>query len=269
LNQRPILTSTRVRVSADLVASRQVGISISVEGDWGGSVPEDVRAVASSVAGTFDAFDADEDLAILLRPTPTEDDAPVTLFEPGPSGEYVILANARGNRWARLAFQFAHEFCHVLADVRTYRADDFLWFEEVLCETASLFALHATSCRWAVDPPYENWRDYAESLDAYATQHLENHVRQLPAGKSFPVWFEEVLPSLATQPKQRDLNTTIAAELLPVFERRPDAWRAVRTLHQFTRPAAASIAEFLTSWQGACGEALAPRIDEIAAKLAP
>jgi hypothetical protein len=245
-----------------------VGINISVAGDWGGSVTSDVRAVASSVAGTFNALARDEYLAILLRPTPTEDDDPVTLLEPGPLDEYVILANARGNLWARLAYQFAHEFCHVLADARTYELDDFVWFEEVLCETASLFGLRAASRHWAVDPPYENWRDYAESLNAYATNRLENPVHQLPVGKSFPAWFKEVLPSLATQPTQREVNTTIAAQLLPMFEEQPDTWRGVRVLHLFKRTECSSIAEFLASWQGVCGSALAPRIDEIADKLA-
>ncbi len=41
---------------------------------------------------------------------------PITNFERGPSGRVAIGLTARKTRWAQYAFQFAHEFCHALAN---------------------------------------------------------------------------------------------------------------------------------------------------------
>lgn len=55
-------------------------------------------------------------------------------------GSFEIRLNVWGTLWARLAFQFAHEYCHVLADPRSFPLpiDRCCWIEEVICETASL-----------------------------------------------------------------------------------------------------------------------------------
>jgi hypothetical protein len=86
------------------------------QGDWGGAQLTDVEAVAGSAAATFGALHENESLAIALEPTAGP---PMTLPTTNPAGEFVIRLNVRGNLWARLAYQFAHEFCHVLADPRT------------------------------------------------------------------------------------------------------------------------------------------------------
>ena len=45
----------------------------------------------------------------------------------------------------------------------------------------------------------------------------------------------------------------MARELLPVFERGgPTSWRAVRSLHAWTPPPEASLADFLEGWAEPC-----------------
>src|SRR5450759_2591810 len=65
---------------------------------------------------------------------------PVTHFERGPSGEIRVELNVEGPYWAQFAFQFGHEMCHVLCEYGDYPNPN-KWFEETLCETASLFVL--------------------------------------------------------------------------------------------------------------------------------
>ena len=55
-------------------------------GDWGSALPSDVEAVARSGVSGFDAFDDDEDIRIVIEPTPTEDDPPIVLSRPNPGG---------------------------------------------------------------------------------------------------------------------------------------------------------------------------------------
>ena len=227
----------------------------AVAGDWGGSQPSDVEAVARSAASCFPVFDDGETIAVVIEPTPSHDDPPILLTTPNSAGELVIRLNVRGNLWARLAYQFAHELGHVIADIGTWRGggDRFAWIEEALCETASLYALRSMAETWAAAPPFEQWRDYAPALAAYDAEHRADPARTLPPGVPFSAWLGERLPLFEADAGRREDNTVVARELLPVFERgRPTTWRAVRSLHAWTPPPEANLADFLRHWAAAC-----------------
>src|SRR6266568_3009040 len=98
-------------------------LALRAEGDWGDAQLTDIEVVARSAANSFPAFDDDEAIAVVLEATATEDDPPRTLSATNATGEFVIRLPVRGTLWARLAYQFAHEFCHVLADPRTWNGD--------------------------------------------------------------------------------------------------------------------------------------------------
>jgi hypothetical protein len=223
------------------------------EGDWGGAQLSDIEAVARSAADTFAAFEDDEVIAITLEPTASEDDLPRTLSGTGP-GRSVVRLNVRGNLWARLAYQFGHEFCHVLADptTRSNRATRFTWIEEALCETGSLFALRSMAKRWARNPPYPSWREYSSSLAEYEAEHVSQPMRSLPLEATFADWLNYRLPMLEADPYRRDDNTIVAKEFLRVFETDRAAWRAMRCLHSAPRSSEASLAGFMSDWARAC-----------------
>lgn len=91
----------------------------------------------------------------------------MTVQDPSlPASEAVVWLGTHGRVWAQVAFQFAHEFCHVIADPKTMPWDRFLWIEEAICEAASLFALRCMAKTWAVAPPYPNWQDYSVKLES-------------------------------------------------------------------------------------------------------
>jgi len=223
------------------------------EGDWGGAQLSDIEAVARSVADSFAAFHEVEMIAITLEPTASEDDLPRTLAGSDP-GLSVVRLNVRGNLWARLAYQFGHEYCHVLADptTRSHKATRFAWIEEALCETGSLFSLRSMAKGWARNPPYPSWRGYSSSLAAYEAEHVSHPLRSLPLGTTFSDWFIERLPSLEADPYRRDDNTILAKEFLGVFETDRAAWRTMRCLHSAPRSSEASLAGFMSDWARAC-----------------
>jgi hypothetical protein len=228
-------------------------LSIRVsQGDWGGAELSNVEAVARSVATSFAAYDDDESVAILVEPTSSEGDLPVALLATSPSGELVVRLNVRGTFWAQLAYQFAHEFCHVLADPRTFTVDRFTWIEEALCETASLFALRHMTKTWADTPPYPNWREYSAALAHYEAEHVSDPARSLPPGEQFAAWLARRLPLLEADPLRRDDNTIVAKELLAIFDSDSAAWRAVRHLHTWPRLSSSSPADFMNGWAAAC-----------------
>ena len=243
-----------------------MGLAIQAnEGDWGGAQLSDIEAVARSVADSFAAFDEDEVIAIALEPTASKGDPPRTLPGTGPGGSVVRL-NVRGNLWARLAYQFGHEYCHVLADptTRLDRDSPFAWIEEALCETGSLFALRSMAKEWAVRPPYPNWREYASSLAEYEAEHVSDPIRSLPLGPKFADWLSNRLPLLEADPHRRDDNTIIAKEFLRIFEADRAAWRALRRLHSSPRSSEASLAGFMSDWARTCSAEYRRGVESIA-----
>ena len=82
-------------------------------------------------------------------------DHPQTNFKRTPSGRIAIGLAARDTHWAQYSFQFAHEFCHALANFsnnsqRLMRSplQVTFWLEESLCERTSLFTLRAMTRSW-------------------------------------------------------------------------------------------------------------------------
>jgi hypothetical protein len=200
-------------------------------------------------------------------------DHPQMNFKRMPSGRIVIGLSARDTRWAQYSFQFAHEFCHALANFANHsepRAGDSpnpnLWLEESLCETASLFALRAMRRSWQVAPPYPVWKAYAPWLSDYAEQRLALH--RLPAGISFSTWFAQNETALRQNADQRDRNTMIAIQLLPIFEAEPAGWEAVTFLNRGSFSATKSLSQHLAEWRSACPADLRPFVATLAAVFA-
>jgi hypothetical protein len=202
-------------------------------------------------------------------------DHPQTDLKRTPGGRIAIGLAAQDTHWAQYSFQFAHEFCHTLANFSDrsqrlvrYPPQPNYWLEESLCETASLFTLRAMSRSWQTAPPYPAWRDYAPWLNYYAQMRLTLPEHQLPAGKSFLDWFHEHQSALRQNAAIWDWNTIIAIHLLPNFEAEPRGWEAVTFLNRGSRDANESLAEHLAGWCYRCPEDLRPSVRKLAAIFA-
>jgi hypothetical protein len=198
-------------------------------------------------------------------------DHPQTDFKRTASGRIGVGLAARDTHWAQYGFEFAHEFCHALANYSNnpqrmvrYPRHANLWLEESLCETASLFALRAMSRSWRTAPPYPAWRSYAPWLNDYVEQRLALPEHHLPVGKSFLVWFRENQPALRQNADMRDRNTIIAVQFLPIFEAEPGGWEAVAFLNRGSSNAEESLAQHLAEWRSQCPKELRPFVIKIA-----
>lgn len=176
--------------------------------------------------------------------------------------------------WAQYSFQFGHEFCHALIDHThdeqrqwhvTQHANH--WLDETLCETASLFVLRAMSKSWQTQPPYPNWKSFSGRLADYAKKRMEEPKHQLPAETTFPMWFRKELPSLRKDPVQREKNTIIACQLLPLFEATPAGWESVTALKLGKRDTERSLPDHLREWQANVREDLRPFVMKLSQVL--
>jgi len=229
--------------------------------EWGASLA-DVRAVLVSAAGELWRYFPEREMPpILVEPK----GGPITLFQRGPKGEYTVRLDTGKLFWCQYAYQFAHEFCHILCNFRDGDKAN-KWFEEALCELASIFAIRAMARSWQTNPPYPNWRDFSKALQSYADDLVKKG--QLPQGTTLPDWLKQNLPEMSKEPCIRDKNRVVSVALLPLFEKAPEHWEAVLCLNAGDSSGTRSFAVYLADW---CAQA--PRkhkgfIREIARLLA-
>lgn len=188
---------------------------------------------------------------------------PITLFDRGPKGEFQVKLSTGDTYWAQYAFQFAHEFCHVLCDTKPHENPNH-WFEESLCETASLFVLRKMSGSWKAssDP---NWRSFAPNLKKYADERMS--AVHLPEGQRFVTWFRENEQAMRANSTDRPKNRIVASELLPLFEREPAMWEAVSFLNAEKLTKLYSFKQYLEAWRRNSAEKHRAFVDKVAEKF--
>ena len=238
---------------------RRLVIRPNPEADWGGADIEDVRKVLASAAQTLWAHVPDRRLApIEVEPK----GGPIVLFGRGPGGAYRVRLDTGGTYWAQYAFQFAHEFCHILCRYEPSEQAN-KWFEESVCETASLFALRRMAETWKTDPPYPNWRSFAPHLASYAEDRLK--AARLPAGTTLAQWYAGHAGHLRANACDRSKNLVVAGALLPLFEESPARWQAVQYLNAGARPQPRPLPLYLADWHRHCPAAHRPFVRRVAA----
>jgi hypothetical protein len=260
------------RAAENPVASKPLDIDVQAAG-FGKVSAADIIAVLESAASEIWRYCPHTQLPGIDVFSRSEH--PQTNFEREPNGRVAIGLTARNTSWAQYGFQFAHEFCHTLANFsdspqRFVRYPRYAnsWLEESLCETASLFTLRAMSRSWRTAPPYPAWRAYAPWLNAYVERRLAMPEHQLAAGTPFLVWFNESEPALRLNPATRDRNTIIAIRLLPLFEAEPRGWAALTYLNRGLPRSDQSLARHLARWRSQCPEELRPFLKRLAAVFA-
>jgi hypothetical protein len=252
----PFLPATeRIQAAEKTTLAPKQVLDIRVQANaFGNASPADIAVVLRSAASELFRYCPHTQLAgidVYYRADHPEIDSKWT-----PSGRIAMALSARDTHWAQYSFQFAHEFCHALANYANSSQQTIpdtpnanLWFEESLCETASLFCLRAMSRTWQVSPPYPALGAYAPWLADYAQQRLALPEHRLPAGTLFSVWFRQHEPALRKDAGHRDWNTIIASQLLPIFEAEPDGWEAVMFLNRGSSSGRQSLAEHFAQWR--------------------
>ncbi|MBI3857607.1 MAG: hypothetical protein HY293_18150 [Planctomycetes bacterium] len=248
---------------AALLQEKREPLELRVAADgWGDAGAEDVAKVLRSAGEPLaERFPGRKfPLIQVSRSTST----PITLFERGPAGEIRVKLNVEGRHWAQFAFQFGHEMGHIVCGYAEYPNPN-LWFEETLCEAASLFVLGRMAETWKTRPPYPNWKDYAGALRKYREERLAKAA--LPEGSSLADWFRAEEPQLRKDAGRRESNLKMAAALLPLFEEAPERWEAVAALNALRGDASRSFAQYLRDWSKSAPEKQREFVGKIAARF--
>lgn len=249
--------------------SRSLGVDIRVAADgWGPvSVPEIGTALYAVADELVTVLPAKLSVPILVSRTRGN---PVALYDRGPNGEYLVRLHASGQSWALYVYEFAHELCHVLSnhDQHAKAKRHNQWFEETLCETASLYALTRVAGAWELVAPSPVWAKRAPRLRAFYDRLMAEETRRLPDGTSFAAWLAENERNLRANPYLRAKNDLVAKRLLPLFESDPKRWRSLAYMNLDRTDPVAPLPAFLANWNDKAPAEYRGFIGELRATLA-
>jgi|GEM_PF-596388 hypothetical protein len=253
-------TLKSVPESTILTSTDSSGLRIVVlPGEWGGSGLVDMRKVCESAARAIEAQLTDDGFAPIL--VQRSKSGPITLYRRGEGNEHIVRLDTGARAWAQLAFQFSHEFCHIVCNYRETRNPQ-LWFEESICECASLYSLRRMADEWKTKPPYSNWKSYSASLADYANDRVKNYKGRK---ESIAQFYKANKAELEKTGTNRDLNNYVAVKLLPLFEATPAAWQSLRYLNLGPTEENASFKTYLTGWHDRVPPKHRPFIRQVAA----
>lgn len=213
---------------------------------WGEAEITDIQKVLESVVNIMDScFESSIDNDITVRYDQIY--GPRVLCARGDNGEYQVLLSSKDRRWAQYSYQFSHEYCHIRTNYLGGNAKT-KWFEETICELASLFTLRRMSEVWKTSPPYKHWSDYSTALYNYAEGRITSEDRNLPEDVEFLDWFKSNLGDLENDEYMREANAIIAIRLLPIFEVNSKLWLAVTYLNTWITTDTDDIYQLFDNW---------------------
>ena len=211
-------------------------LTIRVEYDqrWGDATTPDIKALCENVALHFqeqlrDTLKINGNLTIVYHSS-----GPMAFYRNtfgGRPDEYKIGLTVTGRFWAQFAYQFGHEFCHILHNFEeTSPNNPNRWFQEALCELANLWVIRRMGQTWATRAPYQNWIGWRHNLTGYAADLMNSH--EVQYRDSGAQWLRENEDTFRNGFALEDYATfsQLSYKFLPIFEAHPEAWNAVRKL---------------------------------------
>jgi ABC-type nitrate/sulfonate/bicarbonate transport system substrate-binding protein len=153
------------------------------EQGWGSGDARRIATVLEAVAGELLSKFPGRPLAPIRVSRSMQ--SPVALYERGPGGETRIELTASGADAGPYVYEFAHEFCHVLSNYERHPhhavTRNHQWFEEALCEVASLYTLKTLALAWQTAAPSAELAAAAPQLRLIADRFEQESHRKLPA----------------------------------------------------------------------------------------
>ena len=227
---------------------RNLKIQLQVlQGDWGEIKPNEIAILLQDTAFHINRL-LRHPFQENIQVEPSQVDHPKALYRAPSEEPYTIWLSARDHFWCKFAYQFAHEFCHVLSGYESIRENPNNWFHESICELASMFTIRCMAVRWLTHPAFPGRTDYAAALSEYGRDLLNKQGSQLSTDMSLNNWLslnEVVLREAPVHdPDQRSNQTLVAYQLLPIFEKTPGGWNAIRKLPNST----SLLADYFVAW---------------------
>ena len=163
------------------------------------------------------------------------------------SGVHRVGISAQQTFWMRYAYEFSHEIGHVLTNWQDLEEYRFSWFNETMCELASLYVISSFAESGLYGFSYEQWMNYLNDIKVrYTSDRWTNY--RIGEDSRTGSWFPRFQSEMERNNLIRELNAAIAFELLPYFVDRPELWQGVAYINQWDTSRNRDFREYLSSW---------------------
>lgn len=150
-----------------------------------------------------------------------------------------IYLNVDVSFYCQVAYQFCHELCHYIIPYDV--PQNLRWFEESICECASLFFMKELSNEWRKQDFVPNYADaFISYIENAKKRYTYFDLHQLNDNDS------SILRYLSKNEYNRPLNLYVAIQLLSVFENNPFLWKDINKLCYLTPNL--SLSDSLLEW---------------------
>jgi hypothetical protein len=180
------------------------------------------------------------------------------MYKVTPENRIYLNINADNDAYANYVLQFAHEYGHHLLDCDFYNThDQFGWFEEVLCEVAGLYALHAVS----------------KECDSKLANELQAVLQDILNDKTYHIdmllaeWIAEKQELLSLDRYFRTHNKTIAIKLAPLFFENSKLWDTMLLIKQIPVAEEMSFDVFIDVWENLMSSSAKSNFQDFKAKI--
>ena len=223
--------------------------SLTIESeDWGDVETNEIHKVLRSTLSLFELSSPTlQKRPIVVSPTA---DNPRVLYELRDGHAYQIQLTAKNRHWCQYVFQFAHELGHIMCNFRKENHAN-LWFEESICEVASLYALSKIGNKWVEIHNDTNAKSYAQEFEKYRIHRIKES--SYPENFQLAVWWNQNRFILSQNPHLRKQNIWVALTLYDLFDQNPTiAWSAFFYLNKSPTHRKADFEQYLQTWKNAC-----------------
>ncbi|MEA0563265.1 hypothetical protein [Lysinibacillus irui] len=153
----------------------------------------------------------------------------------------IYLSTAGNTYWAQNAYQLSHELCHHFIKKKT-PIDNNSWFEESICELASIYFLSKTASLWSNSTNAVKL-SYSSSITEYISKLFIS--RSNIDLKQLSIQSSALYKEMNADPYLRDNNNYIAIKLLPIFKKNPSLWGDIYLIRELNIK---DLNTFFTKW---------------------
>jgi hypothetical protein len=214
---------------------------------WGGASVSNIELILQSTARQIWPYAEQSSLCTIQ--VDRSRTGPIVLYRRGSNGEYLVHLDTQKQYWCQYAFQFAHELCHIICGYKKGDRSN-LWFEESLCETASLFVLRKMTEEWKIKPSFPNWKPYGVEFAKYAQNRLNRYT--WPDNLPLAQWYAQKKHTLNEDPTNRPRNVQLASQLLQYFEKDPSLWATCSFINHKKTDQEVDFSTYLLDWKDNC-----------------
>lgn len=153
----------------------------------------------------------------------------------------IYLSTAGNSYWAQNAYQLSHELCHHFIKKKTPIGDN-SWFEESICELASIYFLSKMASKWSNSTNIRK-SSYSSSITEYFSELLIS--RSNIDLKQLSIQSSALYEEMNADTYLRDNNNFIANKLLPIFKKTPSLWGDIYLIRKLNIK---DLNSFFTEW---------------------